>query len=97
VTPENQELNTEYLALKDAVTELLYQHDPQGISYRANEYEPEARAIVPRLRNCRSEQDVARVIHQTFVEWFSSTTAGPVQHYEKIARDVWKLWQQKAQ
>ena len=74
---------------------LLYRHDPIGINFEDNtdEYEPEAETILPRLRNCHSADDVLQVVHAEFVRWFDPATAGPPEHYKKIAGDVWQLWQ----
>ncbi|MBI3874868.1 MAG: hypothetical protein HY300_02665 [Verrucomicrobia bacterium] len=74
---------------------LLFRHDPIGINSKTNtdEYEPEAGTILPRLRDCRSEADVCRVVHEEFVCWFDSRTAGPREHYAKIAADLWQLLQ----
>ena len=68
---------------------------PIGINFEDNtdEYEPNRETILPRLRNCHSEGDVLQVVHAEFVRWFDPATAGPPEHYEKIAKDVWQLWQ----
>jgi hypothetical protein len=74
---------------------LLYRHDPIGINFEdnADEYEPEAETILPRLRSCHSAEDVLQVVHAEFVRWFDSATAGPQEHYKEIASEVWQLWQ----
>ena len=88
-------LRAEYGELFDSVAALLYRHDPIGINFEDNvdEYEPEAETILPRLRSCRSADDVLQVVHSEFVRWFDSDTAGPPEHYKEIASDVWQLWQ----
>ncbi len=54
-----------------------------------DEYEPEVGTILPRLRTCRSEDDVRQVVHEEFVKWFDVTTAGPPDRYQAIAMRVW--------
>jgi len=75
------------------VEELLFRHDPIGINFETNtdEYEPEARTIVPRLHEAADEQDVLRIVHEEFVHWFGET-AGPGERYRQIASEIWQLW-----
>jgi hypothetical protein len=89
-------LKAQYGALFDSMAALLYRHDPIGINFDDNkgEYEPEARTILRRLSSCRSVEDVLQVVHEEFVRWFDRGTAGPPEHYEKIATEVWQLWQE---
>lgn len=77
---------------------LLYRHDPIGINVDGgaprDEYEPEARTILPRLRSCHSADDVLQTVHAEFVHWFGSDIAGPPENYKEIASEVWQRWQQ---
>lgn len=95
ILEQRRRLKAEYVKLFDSVAALLYRHDPVGINFEdnADEYEPEARTILPRLNNCHSPDDVLQVVHAEFVRWFDSATAGPPEHYKKIASEVWQLWQ----
>lgn len=92
---EKRRLKAEYGDLYDATAALLFRHDPIAIDFKTNtdEYEPEAETILPRLRECRSETDVVRVVHEEFVRWFSEEDAGPRGKYEQIGRELWDLWQ----
>jgi hypothetical protein len=83
-----------YGELFDATTALLLQHEPIGINFEVNadEYEPEAETILPRLSSCSSSDDVLVVVHQEFVRWFGDT-AGSQERYLQIARELWTLWQ----
>jgi len=96
ILEERRQLRAEYSDLFDTVAALLFRHDPVGISFEENtgEYEPEAGTILPRLRNCNSEQDVQRVLHEEFVRWFDAVTAGPMEQYSGMASEIWRLWQQ---
>jgi hypothetical protein len=95
ILEERRRLKAQYGALFDSMAALLYGHDPIGINFDDNkhEYEPEAGTILPRLSSCRSVEDVLQVVHEEFVRWFDRGTAGPPEHYEKIASEVWQLWQ----
>ena len=87
-------LKAEYGRLLNSVAELLFRHDPIGINFDVNtdEYLTEAETILPRLKGCRSEDEVLQVVHAEFVRWFDADTAGPREHYKKIASEIWQLW-----
>jgi hypothetical protein len=95
ILEERRRLKAQYGALFDSMAALLYRHDPIGINFDDNkdEYEPEAGTILPRLNSCHSVEDVLQVVHEEFARWFDRSTAGPPEHYEKIASEVWQLWQ----
>ena len=54
IESENKRLKAKYGSLFDSITALLFRHDPIGINFEDNtdEYEPEARTILPRLKAC---------------------------------------------
>ena len=87
-------MKAEYRALFDKVATLLFRHDPAKISFEVNpdEYETEARTILPRLRTCKAVEDVQRVVDEEFVHWFGEATAGPAEQYCEIASEIWKMW-----
>jgi hypothetical protein len=91
IMEDRRRLRTEYGELFDSIAALLFRHDPVGINFEENadEYEPEAGTILPRLHNCQSVDDVVRVVHEEFVRWFSADTAGPRESYEEIAFEIW--------
>ena len=47
------------------------------------------RAMVPRVVNAQSVEEVTTVLHEEFVRWFGSDTAGLRQAYEAPARQIW--------
>lgn len=96
ILESRRRLRAAYGELFDSLSALLYRHDPIGINFGDNsdEYDLEAETIIPRLRTCRSAADTLQVVHAEFVRWFDADTAGTQDGYEKIASDVWKLWQQ---
>ncbi len=94
IEADNRRVRAEYGQLFDDVAEILFRHDPIGINFEDNtdEYEPEARTIVPRLKTCRSPQDVITVVHEEFQRWFDPEIAGSRDRYATIADEVWCLW-----
>jgi hypothetical protein len=95
VVAERKRLKAEYRELYDEVAALLFRHDPVGINFKDNtdEYEPEVGTILPRLRSCHSVDDVRHLVHREFVRGFDASTAGPEEHYAKIATEIWECWQ----
>jgi len=85
-------LQREYRVAFDRMSSILFAEDPVGINFEVNadEYEPEVRTILPRLRDCRSVDDVRRVVHEEFVKWFDDSTAGPAEKYQSIAERIWE-------
>jgi len=86
----------EYGKLFDAVSGILFQHDPAGVNFDFNkdEYDIEAGTILPRLKNCRSEEDVLIVIREELQKWFDDETAAREQNKE-IAKELWDLWRNR--
>lgn len=91
-----QRLRIEYGDLHDKIQALLFRHDPIGINFETNtdEYDPEVRTILPRLKSCHSVGAVRRMVHEEFVDWFGAEIAGEQEHYTQIGREIWELWQQ---
>ena len=94
IDAETRRLRAEYGPLFDEVAAILFRHDPIGINFEDNtdEYEPETRTILPRLKTCHSAEDVLTVVHEEFQRWFEPDTAGARDKYSAIANDVWALW-----
>jgi len=59
---------------------------------RSTHDEIQTGTIGPRLRDCQSEDEVRRIIHQAFVQWFDAPIAGPEERYATIASEVWQRW-----
>ena len=93
---EKQYLKAEYGDLFDSVAEILFRHDPIGINCEDNwdEYYPEARTVLPRLKACHSAHDVTSVVHEEFVRWFEPETAGPREKYQLLSEEIWNRWQE---
>lgn len=95
IEEEQQWLRAQYGSMFDSIAALLFKHDLVGINFEDNtdEYESEARTILPRLRHCQNAEDALRVVHEEFVRWFTADVAGPQEHYTQIASEIWGLWQ----
>jgi hypothetical protein len=64
-----------------------------GINFEDNtdEYDPEVGTILPRLRDCRSPEQVRRVTYEEFLRWFGGGV-GDEQKYGAIAQEIWDAW-----
>ena len=78
----------------EAVSAVLFEHDPVGINYGNNydEYDPETATIIPRLPECNSESDVSELLQDVFVYWFTEQLAPNDDVVHAIARDIWALY-----
>ena len=98
IIEQRRQLRNEYGELFDSIAALLFRADPVGIAFdneNLDEYEPEAGTILPRLKACACVDDVLRIVYEEFVRWFDADNAGPQENYEKIASDIWRLWQEQ--
>ncbi len=88
------EVRAEYSKLYLDLRKCLFRHDPVGINFETNvdEYDPEVGTIIPRLPDCRSQNDVLNVVHEEFSKWFGADVAGPKTNYTAISEDIWKIW-----
>lgn len=95
IEAEKKNLKDEYGNLVYSISGILLTHDPIGINFGFNtdEYDPETGTILPRLKTCRSAEDVTTVVHEEFQQWFGSDTAGSRDKYNLIAAEIWELWQ----
>jgi hypothetical protein len=72
---------------------LLFEDDPIGINFEENvdEYRAEAETITLRLPEATSEDELLRIVHEEFVQWFDAHTAGPPGRYAGIASGIWAM------
>ena len=82
--------------LFEAVTKVMYSHDPMGINFGVNpdEYDLEASTVIPRLVGCNSSNELVTILHEEFVYWFGIEAAGELTRYSALAEDLWNIWQQ---
>lgn len=87
----------DYKALVAEIAELLYRHDPMGLSGAPrDEYEPEAIAIVVRLSRCSGEQSCLNLVWNVFVHFFGEESLAPKESFAPLAHDLWKRAQSLA-
>jgi len=96
---ENERARKTYGQLFDDVSAILFRYDPIGINYGTNvdEYDPEARTILPRLGACRSDADVLNVVIDEFHHWFGEDIRADSTNYHQIAASIWETWSQRTQ
>lgn len=85
----------EFIDIREAVAEALRRLDPIGLTEAgtpSSEYDPEIGTIMPRLREARTSDDLARIIHEEFVAWFGPETAGSEARYNVAANEIWSHW-----
>jgi hypothetical protein len=96
MTTHSDELNEKNDALFASVSALLFEADPVNIacSDKSNpeEYEIEARTILPRLPDAASPHDVAVIVHEEFCYYFDEDIAGPQESYTEVAEKIWASW-----
>lgn len=101
ILSERRKLRAMYKELFTEVAAILYELDPLNITFEgiapSDEYEPEARTILPRLRSCSSVEDVRRVLYEEFVNWFGPDNAGSESNYHDAAGRIWAAWQRRTQ
>lgn len=77
--------------LFNKLSRILYSHDPLGIGYEDDEYDPEARTILPRLKECQSLDDCERSIKEEFIKWFTENSVKDID-FRPISIEVWDAW-----
>jgi hypothetical protein len=78
----------------EKISELLFRCDPAGINIGSNRqaYDDAARAILPRLIGCHSEEDARSAVHQEICKIFSVEKAGEIETYAAVSNAIWLLW-----
>ena len=95
---ERRRLKAEYGELYGRALDILFRHDPIGITVKMHEknydeYSPEVSSILPRLQEAQSVEDVTRITHEEFVRWFDARIAGAEEDYCAVGQDIWEAWQ----
>ena len=73
------------------LNDILFDEDPASLNFEVNidEYEPEVRTILPRLRDCRSSEEAEQVLREELQKWFGDQTLVSTAKYQRIAQRVW--------
>lgn len=85
-------LRDEYRKLYDEFVVILARHDPIYLTSAgapADEYEPEAEAILARAFKVGSVQAMERIIGEEFAKSFGSRYSDSVDYYKPIASEFW--------
>lgn len=85
----------------DDLLELLCRHDPVGlveIGAPEDEYWPEVKDLLPRLREATSQEHLRQIVHSVFLKKFEAEeTCGPESAYEAISQEIWTgSWPRKS-
>ena len=90
IVRERAELRARFGTTYDGLLKLLFEEDPEGISFGDNtdEYDPEVRTILPRLSDCSSADDVQTVVSEEFRRWFGPAPVERSSAYRRIAERV---------
>ena len=93
MTSSYDDSKKEFGALFDEVSKILFRLDPMGVNLGENkdEYDREAAAVLPRLKECKSQRNARKVIHEEFTRFFEGL-AGPVEVYNEVAKEIWEAW-----
>lgn len=85
-------VKAEFGRLFQEVSEILFRHDPMHLNFGSNtdEYDPEVGTILPRLKTCRSAQDVQAVIYDECARWFA--IPGEEEKYRQPSQEIWSAW-----
>ena len=77
---------------------IIYRVDPIGLNVEENsdEYDPEARTILPRLAGCRSREDVDRVVREELSSWFTPDIVARSPTCDELVEKIWAWRQQLA-
>lgn len=92
-------LKEAYGALYSDIARVIRAADPLrliAIGAPDDEYDPELSTILPRLHEAASRNDVHRIVHEEFAQWFGPDIAGPPEAYSPVSDEIWKVWQKSA-
>ena len=92
---ERKRLHSDYERLFSELSAIIYRVDPIGLNVEENtdEYDPEARTILPRLRDCRSVDDVDRVVRDDLARWFTPELVAGSPTCDQLVDEIWSWWQ----
>jgi len=83
----------------DEISSILFRHDVAGINFEFNtdEYEPEVDAILPRINDSLSKEDLVNIIYEEFVNFFREDIIKPKGHIDYIVMtdEIWDVWSKR--
>ena len=78
----------------EAIQRIISSADPVGLLQAGapdDEYDTESRRVATLFQQRKSVDDLAIQIHRIFCKMFDTDTAGPIEKYQNIAKDIWEL------
>lgn len=78
--------------LRESVADAVRADDPLRLielGAPVDEYELEVGTIMPRLANAWSSDEVRRILHEEFTDWFQE--AGTEAAFDVLAQDIWNI------
>ena len=102
---KKQQIKHLYGKLYGDLTDLFCRYDPMGLVNMGapeNEYEPEVQAVLPRLKEACSMNDLRYILYEEFTTMFSVVNGPAPRHVlserskEKLdmaTEETWRLWQ----
>jgi len=91
---ERKHLITEYKALVDGITSILFRLDPVGIAFEnphRDEYASEAAMIARLLPEAKDSEDVANAVGHVFLQQFGEPLPGAPTRYRDVALEIWRF------
>jgi hypothetical protein len=83
----------------DEISSILFRHDVAEINFEFNtdEYELEVDAILPRINDSLSKEDLVNIIYEEFVNFFCEGIIKPKGHTDYIVMDdeIWDVWSKR--
>jgi hypothetical protein len=85
-------VKAEFGPLFQEVSAILFHYDPMHVNagFNTDEYNPEVGTILPRLKECRSAQEVREVVYEECARWFG--IAGEQEKYRAPSQEIWSAW-----
>ncbi len=93
---KKQQIKHLYGKLYGDLTDLFCRYDPMGLVNMGapeNEYEPEVQAVLPRLKEACSMNDLRYILYEEFTTQFSVVTERSKEKLDMATEEIWKLWQ----
>ena len=73
------------------INKILFDADVMHISYLEDEYEAEAMAILRQASSAETVDELQKLIHSVFVEYFAAELIGDPEKFASIANELWEV------
>ncbi len=78
--------------VRERMREIMNRYDPLRLLKMGapdDEYVPEIKRIIPRLRRITTVDQLQDIIYKTFVEMFDEQMAGPKEDYRRLSEEIY--------